>query len=169
MNQNYIRRGLVADKDAKHYYRVKNAIWLYLYLVLSANSKTGKLLSRLDFIASQMGICKDTLQTWLGHLKKWGYVTTQKQGESIVFKLSRWKESYQPKVEAKAKEELLAERIAKTFKDEENLSYYETLCERYSEDLINLAFREVKKIPSSKIRKSRGALFTYLVKKYAKK
>ena len=42
--QNYwgpVLRGLVADPQAKHYYRMKNAVWLYLYLIVAVNQKTG--------------------------------------------------------------------------------------------------------------------------------
>jgi DNA-binding transcriptional ArsR family regulator len=170
-NQNHIRRGLVADPDGRHYFRMKNAIWLYLYLALSVNPHTGKLLSKLDFISSQMGISKETLQTWLGHLKKWGYVSTQRQGESILFKLSRWREPNKPtpKQETKSEENSLASEIAETFEDKENIGYYQWICENYPENSVKRAFLEVKKMPNNKIKKSRGALFTYLVKKYSQK
>lgn len=166
---NHIRRGLVADPDAKHYFRMKNAIWLYLYLALSVNPRTGKLLSKLDFISSQMGIAKETLQTWLGHLKRWGYVSVEKQGESLLFKLSRWREPTEPnpKQEIETKENPLASEIARTFQDEENQGYYAWVCENYPENLVKRAFEQVKMMPNDKIKKSRGALFTYLVKKKA--
>jgi len=61
----------------------------------------------------------------------------------------------------------LAREIAETFGDEKNLSYYKVICENYSLDIIHRAFGVVKNVPQKKIKRSKGALFTYLVKQYA--
>jgi hypothetical protein len=44
---------------------------------------------------------------------------------------------------------------------------FENLCRTYSHDLIQQALTKVREVPSEDIKKSRGALFVYLVKKYA--
>jgi hypothetical protein len=49
-------QGLVADPQAKHYHRMKNAVWLYLYLIAFSNLKSGKLIARLSDIAQDMGL-----------------------------------------------------------------------------------------------------------------
>jgi hypothetical protein len=43
---------------------------------------------------------------------------------------------------------------------------FETLCRLYPQNIIQKALMETKEVPSEKIKKSRGALFVYLVKKY---
>jgi hypothetical protein len=63
--------------------------------------------------------------------------------------------------------EARAFEIAETFKDEQNLGLYLVYCRKYPADIINKAFKVAKEIPSEKIKRSRGAFFTYLVKKYA--
>jgi len=69
----------------------------------------------------------------------------------------------------KNKKDQLAWDIAKALDDEENLGLYISCCRKYPEHVIWRAFGETKEFSADKIRKSRGALFTYLVKKYSNK
>jgi len=73
------------------------------------------------------------------------------------------------KFRPKGKEEELAWDMAKALSDEENLGLYISYCRRYPQHIIWRAFGETKEISTEKIKKSRGALFTYLVKKYSNK
>jgi hypothetical protein len=61
----------------------------------------------------------------------------------------------------------LAEEIAHGLSEPDAVSSFRTLFRRYSEEAIRRAYEEVLAIPSDRIRKSRGALFIYLLKKYA--
>jgi len=69
----------------------------------------------------------------------------------------------------KNKKEQFAWDIAQTSDDKENLGLYISYCRRYPERIIWRAFGETKEFSADKIKKSRGALFTYLVKKYSNK
>jgi hypothetical protein len=62
----------------------------------------------------------------------------------------------------------LARKIAKAFKDDANYRFYLAYCQRYPLKIIWRAFIEVQHVPPERIRKSKGALFNYLVQKYAK-
>lgn len=62
----------------------------------------------------------------------------------------------------------VARKIAKSFKDDANYRFYLAYCQRYPMKIIWRAFIEVQHIPPDRIRKSKGALFNYLVQKYAK-
>lgn len=63
----------------------------------------------------------------------------------------------------------LAKQIAEDFGEPEEIILFTTLFRRYPESLIRQAYEEVKKIPPEEIRKSRVALFLYLLKKYARR
>jgi hypothetical protein len=65
-------------------------------------------------------------------------------------------------------QDLLAYEICNAFKDEKNLPLYLAYVRRYPLEIIKRAFDEVERLPPHKIRKTRGALFNYLVKRYAK-
>ncbi|RKZ28716.1 hypothetical protein DRQ36_10040, partial [bacterium] len=61
---------------------------------------------------------------------------------------------------------LTPEYIAEAFDDEDNIAFYVFAFENYGKRIIRKAFERVQYLPSSKIKKSRGALFNYLLKKY---
>lgn len=61
-----------------------------------------------------------------------------------------------------------ARKIACAFKDNANYRLYLVYCQRYPMAVIWRAFTEVDQMPYERITKSKGALFNYLVQKYAK-
>lgn len=68
----------------------------------------------------------------------------------------------------KTRKQALAEEIARAFHDVEGIGLYLDYCRRYPETIIRRAYGEVRELPDSAIRRSRGALFNYLVQKYGK-
>lgn len=64
------------------------------------------------------------------------------------------------------REDLLARRIAETFNDLGCLRSYLICCRKYPATIIERAFRDARSIPQARIKKSRAALFFYLVKHY---
>jgi len=67
------------------------------------------------------------------------------------------------------KEELLAKDLAEGLDDKANLGFYLSVSRRYPEDFLRKIYSQVKEVPLSKIKKSKGALFNYLVQKYEKR
>jgi len=172
-----VLRSRLIGSDGRNYKRMRQTIWLYLYLILQLNPRTGRSVTKVSTISRDMGIKQETIRSWLGHLRRKAYVSVKRQGDYLMIGLTGLKpipetppaKALRPDEVVKVDHERQAQRIAKEFQDEDNLGYYEDLCERYPEHLINRAFSEVLKIPQAKIKKSRGALFTYLLKKYADK
>ena len=60
-----------------------------------------------------------------------------------------------------------AQKLAEELADSDNVAAYEAIYRNYTEDMIQKALTTVKGVPDDKIKKSRGALFTYLIKQYA--
>lgn len=83
--------GLVMDPEAKHNKRMKNAVWLYLYLVLNANRKTGFLVRKIRTIVNDMGITRDTTLRWMNVLRTNGYITSQNTGRCLLIQVAKWK------------------------------------------------------------------------------
>jgi hypothetical protein len=73
--------------------------------------------------------------------------------------------NFQPKT----KSDHMALKIARAFKEENRLPLYRACCENFEEEGIRKAFSEAMAVPDDKIKKSRSALFVYLMKKYAKR
>ena len=65
------------------------------------------------------------------------------------------------------KEELLALDLAKSLNDTKNFAFYVSISKEYSEGLLRRILSEVEEIPLEKIKKSRGALFCHLLKRYS--
>jgi len=57
----------------------------------------------------------------------------------------------------------LANELAETLKDREALPYYLSLTKKYHEAFLRQVLAKVMSIEETQIRKTRGALFTYLV------
>lgn len=62
------------------------------------------------------------------------------------------------------KEEKLAREIANALGDEDALSVHIEYVHKYSEAFLRKTLQKVLSIPEDQIRKTRGALFTFLVK-----
>ena len=67
------------------------------------------------------------------------------------------------------REELVASDISAGLKDAKNMLLFRNIAKKYPESLLRRALSEVKEIPDDKIRKSRTALFNYLLGRYAPK
>jgi len=65
--------------------------------------------------------------------------------------------------------ELTANSIAKQLNDEKNLALYKAYLRRYPRSIILQAFQDVINTPLHRIKRSPGAYFTFLVKKYGGK
>jgi len=65
------------------------------------------------------------------------------------------------------KAQFIAQEIAVALNDKPNVSLYEFYAQSYPEPLLRAILANVLRVPEERIKKSRGALFTYLVKKYA--
>lgn len=63
----------------------------------------------------------------------------------------------------------LAFELAEKLHDRNSMSQYLIMCQKYKPSFLKDVLTEALKTPSKKIKKSRGALFTYLVKRYADK
>ncbi len=84
-------RGLVADPEGKHLRRLDGAVWLFLYLVLHAERRTGIARCKVAAVARSMGAPRRTVQRWLGRLRRLGYVSLEERGRVLVVVISRWK------------------------------------------------------------------------------
>jgi len=68
----------------------------------------------------------------------------------------------------RTREELLALDLAEGLNDKKSLRLYLSYARRYPEHFLRRTLSEVKEIPSQRIKKSRGALFNHIIRKYGK-
>ena len=84
-------QGLVMDPQAKHYHRMGQALWLFLYFLLNANRRTGLLMRRSSTISAQTGYKPRTIRQWLKSLRAKGYIRTKSTGRYLKIEICRWK------------------------------------------------------------------------------
>jgi len=83
--------GLVMDGQGRHYYQMRNALWLFLYLLLNADRKTGYLLRKVNTICQDTGINRQTILRWLTVLRNQDYIATKNTGRCLQIQIRRWK------------------------------------------------------------------------------
>jgi len=64
------------------------------------------------------------------------------------------------------REGMIAKELAEGLDDTKNIRYYFSVALNHSERYLMEVYRKVQETPIQNIKKSRGALFTYLIKKY---
>lgn len=69
---------------------------------------------------------------------------------------------------SKTREELLAWELAQALNDLPGYPLYLSCARKYPESLLRQILAQVQAVPTRKIRKSRGALFNYLIQKHGK-
>ncbi len=68
-----------------------NAVWLYLYLLVSANRTDGVVLRRQETIALQTGFSERSVARWLQELRDKGYITSTSTGRSLRIQITKWR------------------------------------------------------------------------------
>ncbi len=64
------------------------------------------------------------------------------------------------------KQKALATELAETLRDFHSITQYLRFTEKYTEEQLLETLAQVMAIPQEKIKRSRGALFTHLIKNY---
>ncbi len=229
--------GLVMDAQGAHHKKIKSAVWLYLYLLLNADRKSGFLKRKIKTVCLDTGINSRTIKRWLRLLKRNGYIEMRSTGRCVHVQITKWKNteevqnlasqrgqkwpirgdkcvlseeapssenlldscgetSFAPapidisikkdiiktdidsKTSAesdfgipagwtpKTREECLALDLAEGLNDHKGFLLCLSYSKKYPESLLRKVLQEVKALPDKKIKKSRGALFNHLVRKY---
>lgn len=87
----FVWRGLVVSPSARHYHAMGRSVWLFLYLIIHANRRTGTLYRRVGTIAKDTGMSKRTVQIWLKTLRDNDYIVTERTGRSLIIHITKWR------------------------------------------------------------------------------
>ena len=68
-----------------------------------------------------------------------------------------------------SKDEKFAQELADTLSDQDSIPFYRDMVKKYSETFLRTKLQKVMSIPQEQIRKTRGALFTYLINQHEHK
>lgn len=165
-----LRRGLIADPAGTHVRRMRQAVWLYLYLLLAVSPASGRRLLSPEGIAKDMGLAEATIRSWLGNLRKAGYIAVERQGALVRVKVVRWRREVEGQEHVPGSDDpmanggLTAATLAQAVDADPSDPYWAAAVERVSEATLRELLDQAQAVPAAKIRKSREALLRYLLK-----
>ncbi len=87
----HVRGGLVMDESGKHHLAMRQAIWLYLYLLLAANRRNGMLFRKISTIEKGTGFNRRNIGRWMKILRDQGYIETHSTGRFLQIVIKKWK------------------------------------------------------------------------------
>lgn len=160
-----LRRGLVVDASAKHLKAMCHTLWVYLYVLLAVNRTTGMRLIDPAVAAAQMGIGEASVRSSLGHLRRHGYVRIERQGRLLRLTVTKWRplDSARQAAPRKRAVALSADTLAARLGGNTADPFWKEAVTQLPARVIRDLLDQVERVPASKIRKSREALFRYLI------
>lgn len=162
-----IDRALLAHPGAHHLRRMRIALWLYLHLKTLVGPDGTAEFDPTD-IGRAMGLPEGTIRSWIGHLRKGGYLSARHVGPLIHVRLPVGiGPEAAPAAPAPAERHFSVPRVEGVLGETGAASLLEAALQLYPDATIQRALAGAMAVPDSQIRKSRTALFLYLLKHHA--
>jgi hypothetical protein len=139
-------------------------IWLYLDLLarLPVGAETIEVDPRV--VGEEMGLPEGTIRSWLGHLHHAGYVVAERLNGTVRVTI---KKGFVPEPPVTPKERFFTvAKLQRMLKDKLNVEAFEAALKLYPDPVIRRALAGALGPPETEIRRSRTALFLYLLKRY---
>lgn len=156
---------IIEHPQAAHFRKMRAAIWLYL--VLLARLKTE---SAVDIepgaVATATGLPEGTIRSWLGHLAKSRYVDVERRNGGFRVTVRGIQPPKPVDAPAPPHRAFSVEGLARSLGDGADRNALDEALDEYSDDAIRKALAGALAVPDEKIRRSRTALFLYLLKRH---
>lgn len=158
-------RRILEHPRAYHLRRMRAGLWLYLDLLARLPAGAGTIEVEPAAVGRDMGLPEGTVRSWLGHLRKAGYLHADRLNGKVRVSV---KKGFVPEPpEPERIRVFTAQKIARALKDKVNLPAFEEALATHPDAVIRRALAGALAPPDEQIRRSRTALFLYLLKRYA--
>jgi DNA-binding transcriptional ArsR family regulator len=158
-------RRLLRHPRAYHLRRMRMGVWLYLDLLARLSSGAGSIEIEPAAVGEEMGLPEATVRSWLGHLKKAGYVEAMRLNGKIRVSVRK---GFVPEAPAAPKTRFFTvAKIERALGDKLNTAAFEAALKLHSDEVIRKALAGALAPPEDQIRRSRTALFLYLLRRHA--
>jgi hypothetical protein len=158
-------RRILAHPRAYHLRRMRAGVWLYLDLLARLPAGTDTFEVEPAAIGEEMGISEGTVRSWLGHLRKGGYVGAERLNGAVRITINKGKAADEPS--APKERPFTVAKLQRMLKDKLNVEALEAALKLYPDTVIRRALAGALSPPEEEIRRSRTALFLYLLKRHA--
>lgn len=156
-------RRILEHPHALHLKRMRIAIWLYLDLLsrLAENAEAVEIDPAA--VATDMGLPEGTIRSWLGHLRKAGYVEVMRRNGTLKVLLKKTPERTVPRPTPRF---FTVARLKAALGEGGQDEALTAALNLYPDPVVKRALAGALAVPGEQIRKSRTALFLYLAKQY---
>ena len=161
-------RRLIEHPQAFHLRRMRAGIWLYLDLLARLPAGADSLEVEPAVIGREMGLSEGTVRSWLGHLRKGGYLDAQRLNGHVHVTMRRV-EAPPPASPRPAEPTRLftVARLQQALGERGDEEPLQAALNLYPDRVIQRALAGTMAVPAERIRRSRTALFIYLLKRHA--
>jgi hypothetical protein len=157
-------RRLLRHPRAYHLRRMRAGVWLYLDLLsrLPVGAETLEIEPKV--VGEEMGLSEGTVRSWLGHLRKAGYLAAERRNGTVRVTI---KNGYVPEALPAPKERVFTiAKLQRMLKDKLTVEPFEAALRLYPDAVIRRALAGALAPPEERIHRSRTALFLYLLKRH---
>ena len=164
-------RRILEHPEAVHLRRIRAGIWLYLDLLARLPAGADSLEVEPAAIGREMGLPEGTVRSWLGHLRKAGYLDAQRLNGHVHVTMRRVEASPPPSAPTRPSEPtrlFTVGRLQQALGERGDDEPLQAALNLYPDRVIQRALAGTMAVPPERIRRSRTALFIYLLKRHAK-
>ncbi len=157
-------RRLLEHPAAYHLRRMRLALWLYLDLLTRLLAGQDTLEVDPMAVAMDMGLPEGTVRSWLGHLRRMQYLKVERLNGTMRVRIGRLGLPEPPP--APKPRFFTVRKLERALGETGNEKQLEAAL-TFPDDVVKRALAGALAVPEAQIRKSRTALFVYLLKRYA--
>ncbi len=154
-------RRLLAHPRAYHLRKMRLGLWLYLALVarLAPGARTVEV--EPAAVGAEMGLPEGTVRSWLGHLRAAGYVRAERLNGRVRV---TFRDGSVPEEPSRDPSRFFTPaKLARALGDRGNREAFEAAIREHPDDAIRRALAGALAVPAERVKKSRTALFLYLL------
>ena len=161
-------RRLLRHPRAYHLRRLRMGIWLYLDLLARLPAGAESFEVEPAVVAGELGVEEGFVRSWLGHLNKAGYVEAQRlNGKTrVTIRNGHVPETPSPQAGAPSPGRFFtALKLQQALGDRQDAEPFEAALRLHSDAALRKALAGALAVPEGQVRRSRTALFFYLLKR----
>jgi len=143
---------------------MRMGLWVYLDLLARNASGAGSVEVEPAVVAGELGVEEGFVRSWLGHLRKAGYLESERLNGAVRITIKR---GFLPEsIEPPRRRFFSIAKLQRALGDPGSTDAFESALRAHPDTVIRRALAGALAVPEAQIRRSRTALFLYLLKRY---
>jgi hypothetical protein len=159
-------RCILEHPRAYHLRRMRAGLWLYLDLLARLPAGADTFEVEPAAVGRDMGLPEGTVRSWLGHLRKAGYLGAVRLNGKlrVTIKRAAAPEPFEPVMPTRF---FTVAKLQRALGEPGNAETLQAALGLYPDEVVKRALAGTLAVPETQIRRSRTALFIYLLKRHA--